>query len=285
MISIFCKRAFLNVSPGEIFALRTKPVRRGHLMRVSSIIRGDQIAEYLNAKLNPTEGYENDVCVYVKPHVPPGFDFNFEGHPYMDIVDGWGLIPLMEKHPEVPVIACSEQDVIKLSQRLKNKMILIPQHHCNYNREKRERTGIKTIGIIGTYKAFNFLPPNIDEELKKRGIELIRYSNFFSRQDIIDFYKGIDLQLIWRPYRMRLSNSLKLVNAASFGIPSIVFEETVFEEIRGCYLQGRTLETLMKQLDHLIADPHLYDVVSQKSIELSEKYHISNIAKLYQQLT
>jgi hypothetical protein len=84
----------------------------GHLRRVSSIIRGEQMAAYmLNARLNPTSSYENDVCIYVKPHVKPGQDFNFEGHPYLDILDGFDLRHLLKMHEDVPVIVFSELDV------------------------------------------------------------------------------------------------------------------------------------------------------------------------------
>src|SRR3990167_7107951 len=67
MLSFFYREAFLNVNPSEPLRLRTKPIKAGHVMRVSSMIRGDQIAEYLGAKVNPTEGYENDICIYIKP--------------------------------------------------------------------------------------------------------------------------------------------------------------------------------------------------------------------------
>jgi hypothetical protein len=105
-----------------------------HLQRVSSIIRGQQVAEYLHAKLNPTEGFENDVCIYVKPHVKPHEDFDFHGHSYLDIIDGWGLLALVHKHPEVTVITCSAVDFEYVSENCANKVILIPQHHCNFER-------------------------------------------------------------------------------------------------------------------------------------------------------
>lgn len=63
MISFFYKPAFLNINPNQAFSERTKPIRGGHLMRVSSIIRGEQIADYLGAKKNPESGYENDTTI------------------------------------------------------------------------------------------------------------------------------------------------------------------------------------------------------------------------------
>ena len=138
-ISIFAKPAFLNVNPAEPFKLRTKPVKAGHLLRVSSIIRGDQIAKHLGAKLNPTSGYENDTCIYVKPMMRKGDDFKFEGkRAYLDIIDGANLAQVVQRHPKVGVITCSQADFETMSKELpNNRIVLIPQHHCNFERIKR----------------------------------------------------------------------------------------------------------------------------------------------------
>lgn len=284
MISIFAKEAFLNTNPHEPFKNRTKPVTSGHLQRVSSIIRGDQIAEQLGAKLNPSKGYENDVCIYVKPHVKAGEDFTFDGKPYIDVVDGWGLLPLLKRHPWVGAIACSQQDYEKLSDVLPNKVVLIPQHHCNFERLQRQSLEIKKVGVIGTEGAFPLLPKGLEEALKERGIELVKFSKFFDRGDILNFYMDIDVQIVWRPYRMKLSNSLKIVNAASFGIPTIAYDESVFQEVPGCYLPVRTLEDFLGALDRLIRSSELYSAISDGCLMTAERYHISNIAKLYKEL-
>lgn len=285
-ISIFAKRAFLNTNPYNEFESKEKSYKgHGHLQRVSSMIRGDQIADFLGAKLNPTEDYENDVCIYVKPHVQRDGDFKFEGKPYLDIVDGWGLLPLLRKHPEVGIIACSQQDFENLSNIFPDrKIVLIPQHHCNFKRIKRDRVGIKAVGVIGTSGAFDFLPKGLKEGLAKRGIEFIEYSKFFSREDIIDFYKKIDIQMVWRPYRMRLSNPLKLVNAASFGIPTVAYDEEVFKELNGCYIGVKTLEDFLEIVDQFRDSLFLYPHYSGNCLEKAEKYHIENVAKLYKQL-
>lgn len=284
-ISIFAKKAFLNTASNVPFKSKEESYKgHGHLQRVSSMIRGDQIAEYLGAKLNPTNNYQNDVCIYVKPHVKTVEEFQFKGkRSWLDIVDGWGLIPLLEKHPKVGVIACSKQDAEKL-KFLPNEIRFIPQHHCNYKREKRTREGIKTVGVIGTEDAFAYLPYGLEEELEKRGIKLLKYSKFFSRQDIIDFYKQIDIQIVWRPYRMKLSNPLKIVNASSFGIPTIAYDESVFEEMRNCYIGVKTLEEFLEQIDLLEEYPKEYEVFSQDCLKRADNYHIDNVAALYRTL-
>src|SRR3990167_10154547 len=194
MISIFAKPSFLNINPAEPFSLRTKPPR-GHLLRVSSTIRGDQIAEYIGAKLNPESGYENDVCIFVKPYIKKELDFkpyiNFDigKRSYLDIIDGANLAQVAHKHPEVGVIVCSQADYKIMSKELpNNKIVLIPQHHCNFDRIRRNWREVKKVGVIGTRGAFPYLPKELRGELEKRGMELIEFSSFFTREDIIDFY-------------------------------------------------------------------------------------------------
>ncbi len=285
-IAIFAKRAFLNTNPSQEFISKEKSYKGyGHLQRVSSIIRADQIADYLGAKFNPTEGYQDDVTVYVKPYVKKGNDFVFEGkRAYLDIVDGHNLGQLALKYPEVGVIVCSQADYETMSNALPNKIVLIPQHHANFERQKKKRTAIKVVGIIGEKNAFDYIPRKIREELKKRDIELLEYSKFFSRQDIIDFYMNIDVQLVWRPYRKILSNPLKIVNASSFGVPTIALDEPAFKEMEGTYIGVTTPEEWLSRFDYLCDNDDVYDAVSQYCREKAENYHISSVAKLYQQL-
>lgn len=263
--------------------------RDHHLQRVSSIIRGIQIAEYIRGKVNPTDGYQEDVCIYVKPHVKSFEDFNFEGHPYLDIIDGWSLLTLAQKHQEVTIITCSYHDFEYVSSQVTNRVLLIPQQHCNFERIHRIRKEVKIAGVIGTKEAFRFIPNSFYEEFNKRGMELVAYSDFRSRQDIINFYKGIDLQVVWRPYMKRanipLSNPLKIVNAASFGIPTLALDEPAFHEMNGCYVPIYNTKQFFMRLDRIRTNTAMYEEYSKKCLEMSEKYHISTIAKLYQALT
>lgn len=285
-ISIFAKRAFLNTSPNTEFESKEKSYHgRGHLQRVSSMIRGDQIAERLGARLNPQARYKNDVCVYVKPHLKKGMDFNFEGkRSYLDIIDGHKLGELLLKHPEVGVIVCSQADYETMKKSLPNKVVLIPQHHCNFEGFKRNRKGIKRMGVIGEENAFEHLPKNLEVDLQKRGIELVKLSKFFSRRDIIDFYMNIDLQIVWRPYKKRLSNPLKIVNAASFGVPTIALDEPAFREVDGCFLPVGNFKEFLVALDSLMVSSTLYDELSRNCLIKAKEYHIDNIINLYKKL-
>jgi hypothetical protein len=284
-ISIFARRAFLNVSPGQEFEPGRLPPRRGHIMRVSSMIRADQVAERLGARLNPTECYHGDVCIYVKPHVKSFEDFSFEGKsPYLDIVDGWALTPLADRHPNVGVIACSAADADTLRRVLPNKVTLIPQHHCNFERARRTREGVTRVGMIGTDRSFDHLPDGLARALAERGIELELFSTFFTRQDVVDFYQRIDVQIVWRPYPKRLANPLKLVNAASFGVPTIALDEPYFAEVRECYMGVCDARELLVALDKLRDDPYWFGKYTEGGRAVAERYHIDRIADLYRSL-
>ena len=270
------------------------PFRTGsdrHWARVSTLIRAVQIADRLGAKLNPTQGFNNDVCIYVKPPYKRGNDFLFEGKKaYLDVVDELTFCDLLRKHPEVGVLSLSDWNFRILKKILpNNKVVNIPQQHCNFERLKRVRREITTVGIIGAPNAFGYLPQGLKEALAQRGMELMEFSNFTTRQDVVNFYMGIDIQVVWRPYynyrRDILVNPLKIVNASSFGIPTIAYSEPVFGEMEGCYIPVHTLDEFLTNLNNLKSHPDLYDKYSKRCLEKAQEYHIEKIAQLYKNLT
>ena len=172
-----------------------------------------------------------------------------------------------------------------MSKCIKNEIVVIHQHHCNFDRERKTREGIRTVGVIGTRDAFPMLPPELKPELAKRGIELLEFCKFFTRKDIVDFYKQIDVQIVWRPYKKLLSNPLKIVNAASFGIPTIAFDELAFQrELGGYYLPVDSLVGFLEALDGLVASPNMYFDYSERCFAKAEAYHIEKIGQLYKSL-
>jgi hypothetical protein len=285
-LTIFARRAFLNVNPSEDFEYNGTKPKRGYLKRVSSIIRADQIAEATGAKLNPKEGYKNDVCIYVKPNLNPDGDFKFEGKKsYLDIIDEIGYATVLKKHPEVSAIVLSERDYVTLaSEGITNRIVLIPQHHCNFDREKRTRKQVTTVGIIGNQREFIYLPVDLKDRLNKRRMNLVEFSEFFTRQDVVDFYKKIDVQIFWKPYRKKLANPLKIVNAASFGIPTIALDEIYYKELGNSYIGVRNLDHFLIELDWLLKSPTRYEAFSALCLKKAEEYHIEKIAKLYKDL-
>ena len=186
MISIFAKPPFFM----------------RHLQRVSSTIRGEQIAAYMgNARLNPPSGYEDDICIYVKPHIKPHEDYKFEKRSYLDIQDGFTLRHVLRKYPEVACIVFSDLDAETMPKYIENKIVLIPHHHMNFERHKRERDTIVTVGITGSAGAFQFIPQVIRDGLADRKVKLVEWSQFYPRRYVAKFHQGIDIHLQWRPWK------------------------------------------------------------------------------------
>ncbi len=79
-------------------------------------------------------------------------------------------------------------------------------------------------------------------------------------------------------------NPLKLVNSSAFGVPTIAYDEPVFEEMKGCYLPVKSLDEFLKKLDDLVTSPSLYNEYSERCLEKAKEYHIEKIAKLYKDL-
>lgn len=276
-ISFFAKKHFYHKADG-------------HLMRGSSIIRAEQIAEYLGAKINPIEGYENDICIYVKPSVKiftaEFMKDLFRGkRNYLDIIDGYNWISYLSSiNRDIPVIVCSQHDQEYLSSILDNEIVFIPQHSCNFERERKETREVKTIGIIGARLGNKQIPKDLEKRLNDIGLKLVVYSSFKRRSDIIKFYKSIDLQVIWRPWKKELSNPLKIVNAISFGVPTVALDELAFKELGGYYISVTNIEELISKIQMLKSNPELYRFYAEKGIVKSEEYHISNIAEIYKRL-
>ena len=284
MISIFAKRTFLNINPSQDFDPTTIP-KRGHLMRVSSMIRADQIVEQIGARLNPKSGYENDVCIYVKPHLKKdNMHFKFERKSYLDIIDGHNLGQVALNYPKLSVIVCSQADYETMSKSIPNKIVLIPQHHCNFDRIKRTRKEVTTVGVVGTESSFKHLPSGLEKTLKNMGFKLLKLSKFFTRQYVVDFHKKIDVQIVWRPYKKILSNPLKLINASSFGIPTIALDEPAFKEMGHSYFPVNNSVEFLFKLDELRSKPWLYSLYAKRAIEKAEEYHIEKIGELYKEL-
>lgn len=257
----------------------------GYMKRVSSIIRADQIADRIGAKVNPESGYEDDVCIYVKPHIRDHAGYKFAGQrSYLDIIDGWKLIGSLRAQSKLVCIACSKKDKETLERETSSKIIFIPQHHCNFDRETKEHGDIKKIGLIGTASAGSFVPEELKQGIKDRGLELVEFAGFTDRLDIVDFYKNIDLQLVWRPYKKWLANPLKIVNAASFGVPTIALDEPHFAEVEGCYVPVKDIDGFFQNLEAIRSSSGMYEKIMQTCLLKAEDYHIDKIAEMYKAL-
>lgn len=266
-----------------------------HKKAVSGQIRGVQVGTHLNAKLNPSEGYGNDVCVYVKSFPPD----DFPERSYIDVIDSKNLVHWIARNPRAGVIAISEVGQKYLSQRLNRKDVyLIPEHHCNFKRELRTNKDILTVGYMGNKNGSIFT----DEDMVSRkktindittrfaeiGLDFKFITHYPKREDVIDFYNSIDIQVLYKRRKQnqisKLNNPLKLTNAGSFGIPSVAYPEPTSKEWKGCFVEAESINEILLQCKRLKEDRVFYDDMAGRALEKAENYHISKIAPLYTEL-
>lgn len=278
-MSFFAKPAYISY--------RHDPA--GHLKRGSSRIRGEQISKYLGAKYNPDDGFENDVRIYVKPTPDMYPDIEAGGQIYVDILDSSEAeVEWLKNHPSIDVIAPSETAYDYLVDVLGRKnIVLIPQHHCNYERFQRKQNGHFTAGYISTPRELKKFLADIEQACRQAGVELKVLSYFNDRQEIQDFYKNVDLQIIWRNQKFgpkELKNALKMANAGSFGIPSIAQPEIGYNEYKDYYVPINSFEEMAQALNDFKENTGLYQRYSKKNLQKAEEYHIEHIAKKYREL-
>jgi glycosyltransferase involved in cell wall biosynthesis len=266
------------------FTERTDRKSGKFLRRVSTRIRGEEMSEYLGAKLNPTENYENDVCVHVKPNYTLK---TINDGDYADVLDDLELTRALKNRPSIKVISMSTPHHEWLKTFLQNEVTLIPHHHVNIDRVTRDRNVIINCGYVGANNAEHILfGKEVEQRLSKIGLTFVPLFNFTTRDDIINFYKTIDIQII--PYFGHLKNTphfhaTKIINAMSFGVPTIAEQKLGYRDIEGFYIPVSNIDELIQEAQKL-KDPAEYDKWPKKIIAESEKYHISEIAKLYQHL-
>lgn len=245
MISIFSKQPYFLGEKGK--------EKSWILQRVSSRIRGEEIAKYLGAKLNQER---SDVNIYVKGC---GKEQVQDGD-YVDVLDDLWMTEWLKDHPKVKVIAMSLSHYDWLKGMLINEIVYIPHHHVNFERAKRTRKKITTVGYIGAPQKIQVV----------EGFKFINLNTFKTRKDIINFYKKIDIQIIGDVADNPYYHPTKIINAMSFGIPTVSPKKQGYREIGGFYFQD--IEELKNGWD------------ANRLIQEAEKYHISKVAELYRKL-
>jgi len=251
--------------------------RSGH----SGKVRAIQIAQYLGGRVGPTEGYEDDICIFVKIRPPRVYP----KHSYCDVMDEPWVLPWVKRHPDIKLIAISKTAHEYLTRELPHlECTFIPENHCNYDREVRTRKEIKTVGCIGGPNSFQFSKEEITKRFADLGLEYIHFKDYENRKDVIEFYRKIDIQVVWRQWLNfpELNNPLKLANACSFGIPTVAYPEVSYvAEFDGYFIPVETIDDLVMQVKKLVDEPEYYDIMSKKGLEIAENYHIEKMAQYY----
>jgi len=270
MISIYGKCPFLR---GD----KTTGV---FVVRVSSRIRGEEISAYMGTKYNPEE--RDGVCIYLKPR---SLDSIKDGD-YVDILDDFTLVPKLKERPGIKVIAMSQAQYEYLKENLSNEIFLIHHHHINFERFRRTRNNNLVGGAIGHSKYAHDLYGEIKDALSGSSIDFVSILTYQTRQDMLDFFKKIDFLVTWWGDYDRncvRSHPTKIINAASFGIPALSQPVAGYKEFAGFYIPIEDMNSLVEEAVKL-KDASYYQTWSDKVFKEAEKYHISEIAKLYQAL-
>ena len=276
MISFFGRGSYIGKS-------HSRHAPESSRKRMSSKIRAEEMSEYFGAKYNPTEGYENDVRIYVKPLDLVGIS---DGS-YVDYLDGDMSYRWFRSRPEVKVIAASRHSYDFLKSHLRNEIILIPQHHLNFERLRRDRKTITVGGYTGVPSGEAFKRyEDVKNRLKEIGIDFVTSYFFKTREDALDFYKSIDILVIadWDSKNHHFRIPTKIINAGSFGVPTVASPMLGNEEeLKGYYVEARNMDELVEGVKKL-KDENYYNEVSKKILGLSERYHIDVISEYYKKL-
>jgi predicted GNAT superfamily acetyltransferase len=243
------------------------------------------MAEVLGDKvrLNPDTSVDGDVNIYVKP-----VSIDVVGYgDYLDFLDGGHFYNELHKRPDIKVIACTEHSRKVLEAEFPNEIILIPHHHINLERKARERTDITVCGYIGSYSPRSERHNNwLKEQFDKLnvGVTLITNFEYKTREDAINTYMDMDILVIadwWLADHNPHKIPTKMINAASFGIPSIAFPRAGYEELEHLYIRANNLDELVSNIKYLMTNRAGFDDLAQRLRVFAEGYHIENIAKLY----
>jgi len=272
MISIFARPAYL----GNLYHQFTN---EDNLHRVSSRVRGEEIAEYLGVKLNKERG---DVNIFVKP-----YSLNeVKDGDWVDFLDGGKYFELLKERPKVNVIAGSLRSYEWLKDNLRNKIVLIPSHHLNFQRLHRKRKNKISGGYIGSpsplaYKMYE----EVRLRFEKIGMGFHTCFNYKLRDDAVNLFLKTDIFVIadfspdYNPHKI----PTKIINAASFGIPTIAFPLEGYKEVEGYYIHAHNLDEVISEAEKL-KNIDYYRGWSRSVLRMAEGYHISKIAELYKKL-
>lgn len=256
----------------------------------SSFIRGRDIAEYLGAKYNQQIS-PDEVVISVKSV----FDFKSNIDYYVDVVDSAHYLWAIAERPHIKVIAISHLAEQYISARLRNKTVIIPEYHCNFDNEIRVRDEVKVVGYVGSLSNLNLDVEKLQAALYDRGLHLKVFScqttADATRKDIVEFYKGIDIQIAFRLPKIEesmppeLKNPLKLANAGSFNIPTVCYPElNAVAECYGSFIHAYNEEDLVRKCVELRDSKAYYEEYAGRSHEVAKFYHIKKIAEFYRRL-
>ena len=274
----------LNIQKGSIalisFFRRTR--------YASGVTRAIQIAERVGGKVDPKEGYENDACVYLLGRTPDGDEPEYS---YYDVMDcGYARLSRVKAGTKGAIITISKSQWNEL-RALPRTIYFIPHHHVNYDRELRPKDRpVLKIGCCGGDSAIQWPHDRMKVWVGQYGLEWYYTNEYLLRDRVVDYYRQLDIQIVFRPTHTRgipgHTNPIKLSNAGSFGIPTVAYPEIAYagEWEPGEVIYADNMGELMKQVERLKNDKEYYAEASERARIKAEEYHIDKIIPMYEAL-
>ncbi len=259
----------------------------------SGEIRGRQVGKVIGpdvAVVDPTYVGKDDILIGIKA-LPPDDVIGRVKAVYVDVVDCHGTIKALKKDKRLNAIAISDTAYEYLCSELsEDRVVKIPEHHCNFERKLTPKTfPIKTIGYIGEMSGLHLVTKFLSTMLEGTDIETLVCYQYSNRQQVVDFYNRVDVQITYRIDEMDygvyscLKNPLKLANAGSFGIPTVGWPEANYlAEWQGCFWEALSITDLVSVLRHMTEERYMD--MSYKALGRAEYYHIERILPLYLEL-
>ncbi len=255
----------------------------------SGVTRAKQPAAYLGGRVDPKEGFEDDVCIYLLgAYRQDGPEVRYA---YYDVMDcGLARLSRVMGRTKGPIIVVSAAQYMELSETHPGrKIILIPHHHCNFERERRPDRPVRRVGCCGGDSAIQWPHDRVKVWLETLGLEWVMTNEYLHRERVVEFYRGLDIQIVFRPTHSRgipaHTSPLKLSNAGSFGIPTVAYPEVAFTpEWKDECVYADNMGEMMRQVRRLKDDPVWYEEMSERAHAKADLYHIDKVAGYYQAL-
>jgi len=260
----------------------------------SGEVRGRQIAQRLGVPCDDRISPESIVVVVKQRVLDAEETLDYVKSLWIDVVDGYGLIEDLLAHPRMKAIAIGPMSKAFIRRRVMNRLETIPEHHCNFENWTRPKDrDVRVVGAMCYPGNFDVDSEEIRKALRSIGMEFRLATFFRRREDVVRFYKKIDIQLcirFWRGIGQKeppeLKNPLKLENAGSFQIPTVAFPEPCFLEEFGedTFIHILTMDDIVESCKVLKSNRRYYEDYAMRAWKRAQDYHIDRIAPLYLEL-
>lgn len=258
--------------------------------------RGYQIADALGCKVNEPIKSLDETVVAVKTYLNPELNPNMDKmtNLYYDFIDDSNMVQAAKRYPYAKIIVLTDLMKQVVGGQIKNEIVILPEHSCNFEQAKRDRDEVKVVGYVGSRDCFDLDSDEITDVLKQMGLEfkfLICETDKVTRKDVCEFYKTIDIQLAYRLPEKDIRpdvyrNPLKIFNAGSFGIPTVAFPEIAYRFTASTYfLEASSLDAIVSKCYCLKNDKKLYEFYSNRVFNWSKQFDIAKVAERYAKLS